>query len=114
MNVMEKYFKHHTKEEAFEILKAVLQSPKDYASDEVLQSIAEKLLPKEEKEAPEISLNNTGIHFNIFGREQIEEGATDQMNVAMKLPVTVAGALMPDAHQGYGLPIGGVLATRMR
>ena len=29
----------------------------------------------------------------------------------MKLPVTVAGALMPDAHQGYGLPIGGVLAT---
>ena len=29
----------------------------------------------------------------------------------MKLPVTVAGALMPDAHHGYGLPIGGVLAT---
>jgi tRNA-splicing ligase RtcB len=25
--------------------------------------------------------------------------------------VSVAGALMPDAHQGYGLPIGGVLAT---
>nr|WP_232046432.1 RtcB family protein [Sphingobacterium daejeonense] len=29
----------------------------------------------------------------------------------MKLPITVAGALMPDAHQGYGLPIGGVLAA---
>ena len=29
----------------------------------------------------------------------------------MRLPVTVAGALMPDAHAGYGLPIGGVLAT---
>ncbi|UYZ65182.1 RtcB family protein [Hymenobacter weizhouensis] len=29
----------------------------------------------------------------------------------MKLPVTLDGALMPDAHQGYGLPIGGVLAT---
>ncbi|RZM24592.1 MAG: RtcB family protein, partial [Pedobacter sp.] len=41
-----------------------------------------------------------------------EEGATKQMDIAMKLPVTVAGALMPDAHQGYGLPIGGVLATR--
>ena len=27
------------------------------------------------------------------------------------LPVSVRGALMPDAHQGYGLPIGGVLAT---
>jgi len=30
---------------------------------------------------------------------------------ACDLPVAVAGALMPDAHVGYGLPIGGVLAT---
>ncbi len=30
---------------------------------------------------------------------------------ACDLPVAVAGALMPDAHPGYGLPIGGVLAT---
>jgi tRNA-splicing ligase RtcB (3'-phosphate/5'-hydroxy nucleic acid ligase) len=111
MHVMEKHFKHHTKEEAFEILKAVLQSPKDYANDEVLQPIAEKLLPKVEKEATEISLNNSGIHFNIFGRGQIEEGAMNQMYAAAKLPVAVAGALMPDAHHGYGLPIGGVLAT---
>ena len=34
-----------------------------------------------------------------------------QMYTAAKLPVAVAGALMPDAHHGYGLPIGGVLAT---
>jgi tRNA-splicing ligase RtcB len=33
------------------------------------------------------------------------------MENACRLPVAVAGALMPDAHQGYGLPIGGVLAT---
>ncbi|MBZ0283514.1 MAG: RtcB family protein [Anaerolineae bacterium] len=33
------------------------------------------------------------------------------MNAAMRLPISVAGALMPDAHVGYGLPIGGVLAT---
>jgi tRNA-splicing ligase RtcB len=111
MNVMEKHFKHRTKEEAFEILKAVLSSPKAYVNDEVLQPIAEKLLPKEEKGAPEISLNNTGVHFNIFGAEYIEQGALNQMYNAAKLPVAVAGALMPDAHHGYGLPIGGVLAT---
>ncbi len=111
MNVMEKHFKHHTKEEAFDILKAVLQSPKDYATHETLQPIAEKLLPKEDAAAPEISLNNTGIHFNIFGRDEIEEGAMHQMYAASNLPVAVAGALMPDAHHGYGLPIGGVLAT---
>jgi tRNA-splicing ligase RtcB len=34
-----------------------------------------------------------------------------QMHTASKIPIAVAGALMPDAHQGYGLPIGGVLAT---
>lgn len=37
--------------------------------------------------------------------------ALEQMNRAMRLPVSVVGALMPDAHAGYGLPIGGVLAT---
>lgn len=35
-----------------------------------------------------------------------------QMENACSLPVAVAGALMPDAHVGYGLPIGGVLAVR--
>jgi len=30
---------------------------------------------------------------------------------ACRLPIAVSGALMPDAHLGYGLPIGGVLAT---
>ncbi len=111
MNVMEKHFKHHTKEEVFEILKAVLQSPKDYATDEMLQSIAEKLLPKEKADSAEISLNKEGVHFNIFGAAYIEQGALQQMYSAAKLPVAVAGALMPDAHYGYGLPIGGVLAT---
>jgi tRNA-splicing ligase RtcB len=114
MNVMEKHFKHHTKEEAFEILKAVLESPKDYVTDELLQPIAEKLLPKAlsfGEGLGEVSLNKEGIHFNIFGGDQIEEGAMHQMYTAAKLPVAVAGALMPDAHHGYGLPIGGVLAT---
>jgi tRNA-splicing ligase RtcB (3'-phosphate/5'-hydroxy nucleic acid ligase) len=46
----------------------------------------------------------------IFG-EGLEDGALQQMKNACQLPVAVAGALMPDAHQGYGLPIGGVLAT---
>ncbi|MCG3179110.1 MAG: hypothetical protein BIFFINMI_01441 [Phycisphaerae bacterium] len=43
--------------------------------------------------------------------EDLEPTAVDQLRNACKLPVAVAGALMPDAHQGYGLPIGGALAT---
>jgi tRNA-splicing ligase RtcB len=50
--------------------------------------------------------------YTVYGTEQMEDGAKKHMEVAMKLPITAAGALMPDAHQGYGLPIGGVLATR--
>lgn len=41
----------------------------------------------------------------------LEADALEQMKNACDLPVAVAGALMPDAHSGYGLPIGGVLAT---
>lgn len=41
----------------------------------------------------------------------LESQAVAQMSRACELPVSVAGALMPDAHVGYGLPIGGVLAT---
>ncbi len=51
------------------------------------------------------------VPFDVFGREHIEDGAFIQMNQAARLPVSVRGALMPDAHAGYGLPIGGVLAT---
>ncbi len=44
--------------------------------------------------------------------KDIEAASIEQMRNAVKLPVSVRGALMPDAHLGYGLPIGGVLATR--
>jgi tRNA-splicing ligase RtcB (3'-phosphate/5'-hydroxy nucleic acid ligase) len=43
--------------------------------------------------------------------EGLQAEAVKQMANACALPIAVAGALMPDAHVGYGLPIGGVLAT---
>lgn len=49
--------------------------------------------------------------YRIWGRD-LEPDAVRQLQNACKLPVAVYGALMPDAHVGYGLPIGGVLATR--
>ncbi|MCC8181274.1 MAG: RtcB family protein [Planctomycetes bacterium] len=50
------------------------------------------------------------IQYKRWG-DDIDAGALQQMDNAASLPVSVAAALMPDAHQGYGLPIGGVLAT---
>ncbi len=111
MNIMEKNFKHVKKEDAMTILKAVLASPIEFTNDAVLAMIADQLLPKPDREGESIIMNPTGIHYDVFGAGQIEPGALEQMNQAARLPVSVAGALMPDAHSGYGLPIGGVLAT---
>ena len=111
MHVMEKNFKHHSQDEALEILKAVVANPAEYVEHAVLAPVAQQLMPKPVIEGVEISLNNTGVNFSVFGSEFIEQGAMNQMYQAAKLPVAVAGALMPDAHSGYGLPIGGVLAT---
>lgn len=111
MNLMQKKYKHQNKEDVMELLKKILAAPVEYENDAVLGLIAEQLMPKEPAEGAEISLNKNGIAFNVFGQEHIEEGAMHQMYQAAKLPVSVAGALMPDAHSGYGLPIGGVLAT---
>ena len=43
--------------------------------------------------------------------EKPDPASVEQMERACSLPIAVRGALMPDAHLGYGLPIGGVLAT---
>ena len=102
-----------TKEQMLVNYAAVLAQPENYISDKIFSKLALALIEKaNEKPEDFITLNPEPNAFSAYGLEQIEEGALDQMRVAMKLPVTVAGALMPDAHQGYGLPIGGVLATK--
>jgi tRNA-splicing ligase RtcB len=111
MNIMSKEYWHSTLEDALEVLRPLLASPADYLNDPVLGKIAEGLIPRPAKDADVIPLNTNGISYNVFGAEFIEEGAVSQMLNASRLPVSVAGALMPDAHSGYGLPIGGVLAT---
>jgi tRNA-splicing ligase RtcB (3'-phosphate/5'-hydroxy nucleic acid ligase) len=111
MSVMEKHYKHQSFEEIEKILRGLATEPEKYYNDELLGKIAERIKPKPEpkKEHPELLANP--LRFNTFGAEHIEAGAIAQMKTAMRLPITVAGSLMPDAHTGYGLPIGGVLAT---
>jgi tRNA-splicing ligase RtcB (3'-phosphate/5'-hydroxy nucleic acid ligase) len=111
MNIMEKNYKFEREEEVMNLLKLILASPVEYTDDAVLGLIAQQLIPKPKDEGAAIALNDTGIPFNVFGSEHIEAGAMHQMHQAAKLPIAIAGALMPDAHSGYGLPIGGVLAT---
>ncbi len=110
IKVIEENYANADKDELAELLTAVLNSPADYVEHPMVAGIAKTLI-EETTATTELLLKETGDNYSIFGIENIEEGALNQMNIAMRLPVTIAGALMPDAHQGYGLPIGGVLAT---
>lgn len=51
------------------------------------------------------------VPLSVWGKD-LDPNSLAQMENARSLPVSAAAALMPDAHVGYGVPIGGVLATR--
>lgn len=111
MQVMEKHYRHYTKEAALDILSAILSAPCSFINNDVLCKIATELIEEVPEKPQQLSLAQGRIDYNIFGASFIEDAAVKQMNGAAKLPVAVAAALMPDAHAGYGLPVGGVLAT---
>ncbi len=93
-------------------LDAVRQNPGLFLADEVMADLARECIRLAQKNtASHDELRESSLSYPIWGRENIEQGSIAQMDAAMRLPVSVAGALMPDAHVGYGLPIGGVLAT---
>jgi tRNA-splicing ligase RtcB len=93
-------------------LDAVRGNPGSFLTDTLLADLARECIHITQPAAqPADELLDNPLPFPIWGRENIDDGAVAQMNNAMRLPVTVTGALMPDAHVGYGLPIGGVLAT---
>jgi len=105
-----RYQKRKKKEQILLEAKQVLLHPENYKGDGVWGKIAESLL--DPVLVTKQVLNSVRAPFQIFGENDIDEKAKYQLFDALKLPVAVAGALMPDAHVGYGLPIGGVLATK--
>jgi tRNA-splicing ligase RtcB len=109
LDVMQKHYKKESKPKALDLLKGVLNNPQMFIGHGMFGKIAEALLDAKKTEAR--ALNPTRAPFAIFGENEIEEGAKDQLFTALKLPISKKGALMPDGHSGYGLPIGGVLAT---
>jgi tRNA-splicing ligase RtcB (3'-phosphate/5'-hydroxy nucleic acid ligase) len=107
----EKHLNHLDEAEAFAFLKGILSQPTSFVEDKIWCPLAKELIQENTIKSEIIELPEEHGEYKIYGGENIDEGAHEQMRWAMRLPVTVAGALMPDAHQGYGLPIGGVLAT---
>jgi len=83
-------------------LAEIVQDPAAHTQDTHFGAVAQRLL--EPDDAPLVS-----VPYRTWGSE-IDVAAHVQMRQACSLPMVVGGAMMPDAHVGYGLPIGGVLA----
>ena len=111
INMMLKHYKRQPKEEVLKLLKLIIEQPDNYKEDEVLGRIVDAL-SEEKIEYEAYQLRVAPEPYEVYGAKGIDESALEQMNTAMQLPIAEAGALMPDAHHGYGLPIGGVLATK--
>ncbi len=94
---------HPDKPTMLEELRGLLEDPQSYTGH-FLPLVAEL-------QKPVVMLaRDEPVPYKIWGTG-LDAGSLEQMKNAARLPIAVRGALMPDAHQGYGLPIGGVLAT---
>ncbi|MWB94251.1 RtcB family protein [Flavobacterium sp. GA093] len=104
-----RYRKREKKEAILTEAKEVLLFPEKFEGHGTWGKVAEGLIKPVQVRMHQ--LKTTRAPFTIFGENEIDEQAKFQLYDSLKLPISVAGALMPDAHSGYGLPIGGVLAT---
>jgi len=89
--------------QAKRLIRSILDSPEAHTADAHFGPFA-KLLIEERDFVP-----HSPVEYRTWGTE-IEDSAHAQMRQSCQVPVARKAALMPDAHMGYGLPIGGVLA----
>jgi tRNA-splicing ligase RtcB len=91
------------KESPKKIIPKIVMAPEVYQADGYYGDLARAIIEFRKTDLPfeEIGYRSWGQDFDAASIQQIRN--------ACKLPVSRAAALMPDAHSGYGLPIGGVL-----
>jgi tRNA-splicing ligase RtcB len=92
------------------LITAVATNPTAYLDDDIFGALAQALV-QETADHPTFHPRSAAAPYHIWG-SNLEKEAIGQIENAVQLPIATRGALMPDAHVGYGLPIGGVLATR--
>jgi tRNA-splicing ligase RtcB len=92
-----------------EAIKKVVEDPEAFLKDPIYARLARALLDVDHP-AHTFTPREVPAPWKQWG-EDLDVNSIEQLENACQLPVSVKGALMPDAHLGYGLPIGGVLAT---
>lgn len=97
-------------EQILSTLQDVLANPEGYTNyDGIFGDLADELIVIAARNKVQ-EVRKEPLEAPVWGKHLIGQQAIDQMENAMRLPVTAGGALMPDAHVGYGIPIGGVVA----
>jgi tRNA-splicing ligase RtcB len=84
-------------------IRNVLEKPAAFVADPIFGGLARGIIEAEQVVPLE------PISYQTWGSD-IDQASHAQMRQACAVPVARSAALMPDAHVGYGLPIGGVLA----
>jgi tRNA-splicing ligase RtcB len=84
----------------------ILAEPQSHKGDLHFGALAGALIEYAKEPLPA-----EAISYRTWGSD-IDAAAHQQMRVACEMPMATGAALMPDAHVGYGLPIGGVLALK--
>lgn len=114
MGIINKQSRSLGKEEMVQTLTAIHAQPEQWLQDEIWSKLAACFMP----EPADASFTTYALRaaeqaapVKTYGGKQIEPLAKQQMQTCLQLPVAMGGALMPDAHAGYGMPVGGVLAV---
>ena len=93
-----------------ETLKKLLTSPQEFVADRHFGELARELVAtRSGPDAGVAAAAGEPIEYRTWGTD-IDQASHVQMKQACAVPLARGAALMPDAHVGYGLPIGGVLA----
>jgi tRNA-splicing ligase RtcB (3'-phosphate/5'-hydroxy nucleic acid ligase) len=98
------------RDEALERLADVASAPAEHTRDPYFAEVATRLI-EAAAEAERRFVEREAPAPLVSFCADAEAGALEQMHNSLRLPSALRGALMPDAHRGYGLPIGGVLET---
>ena len=88
-----------------QVIRDIMEQPEAHTQDEHFGPLAVAVI-----EASSAPAAREPIGYRTWGDAGIDPAAHSQMRQSCALPMAVGAALMPDAHVGYGLPIGGVLA----
>jgi hypothetical protein len=94
---------HFKGSETKQLIRSILEKPEDHAEHPHFGAFARSLIEQRNFVPP------PPIDYRTWGTD-IDGAAHAQMRQSCQVPLARRAALMPDAHVGYGLPIGGVLA----